>query len=107
MRAGTLMASGSPRELQALVHGVVLEVQATPYHAAQQQLSAIPGVREVQVFGDRLHVVADTELPEAELHQRLAGSGVALSAVRPVQPTMEDVFMYLQRSGGREIVSVE
>jgi drug efflux transport system ATP-binding protein len=102
MRAGTLMASGSPRELQALVHGVVLEVQATPYHAAQQMLREFPGVREVQVFGDRLHMVADAALPEDELHRRLAGSGVSLGAIRPVQPTMEDVFMYLQRSGDRE-----
>jgi ABC-2 type transport system ATP-binding protein len=98
MRAGALMATGSPRELQALVPGVVLEVQATPYHEAQQRLRGIAGVREVQVFGDRLHLVADTALPEAELRQRLAGSGVTLGSVRRVQPTMEDVFMYLQRA---------
>src|SRR6266498_411332 len=100
MRAGTLMASGSPRELQALVRGVVLEVQATPYHEAQQRLRAIPGVREVQVFGDRLHLVADSALPEDALRRQLDGSGVTLGSVRQVQPTMEDVFMYLQRAAG-------
>jgi ABC-2 type transport system ATP-binding protein len=100
MRAGALMATGSPRELQALVPGVVLEVQATPYHEAQQRLRGIPGVREVQVFGDRLHLVAEVALPEQALRQQLAGSGVTLGSVRQVQPTMEDVFMYLQRSAG-------
>jgi ABC-2 type transport system ATP-binding protein len=98
MRAGTLMATGSPRELQALVAGVVLEVQATPYHEAQQQLRGVPGVREVQVFGDRLHIVADAVLPEEQLRRHMAGSGVTLGSVRQVQPTMEDVFMYLQRA---------
>jgi ABC-2 type transport system ATP-binding protein len=97
MRAGALMASGTPRELQKLVPGVVLEVQATPRHAAQRQLMAMPGVREAQVFGDRLHLVADTALSEAELRTHLAGSGVTLGAIRQVQPTMEDVFMHLQR----------
>jgi len=100
MRAGTLMATGTPRELQALVSGVVLELQATPYHEAQQRLRGIAGVREVQVFGDRLHLVADTALPQELLRQQLEGSGVTLGSVRQVQPTMEDVFMYLQRAAG-------
>jgi ABC-2 type transport system ATP-binding protein len=101
MRAGALMATGSPRELQSLVHGVVLEVQATPYHEAQQRLRGIPGVREVQVFGDRLHLVADAALPEQALRRQLDGSGVTLGSVRQVQPTMEDVFMFLQRAAGK------
>ena len=100
MRGGALMATGSPRELQALVSGVVLEVQARPYHEAQVRLRGIPGVREVQVFGDRLHIVADTALPEEALRRQLVGSGVTLGSVRQVQPTMEDVFMYLQRAAG-------
>ena len=100
MRAGALMATGTPRELQALVPGVVLEVQATPYHEAQQRLRDIPGVREVQVFGDRLHLLAEAALPEQALRRQLAGSGVTLGSVRQVQPTMEDVFMYLQRAAG-------
>jgi ABC-2 type transport system ATP-binding protein len=98
MRAGALMATGTPRELQALVAGVVLEVHATPYHEAQQRLRGIAGVREVQVFGDRLHIVAEAALPEDTLRGQLEGSGVTLGSIRQVQPTMEDVFMYLQRA---------
>ncbi len=96
MRGGALMASGSPRELQRLVPGLVLEVQARPLHAAQERLRAMPGVREVQVFGDRLHLFADAALPAGALEHQLEGSGVVLAAVRPIQPTMEDVFMFLQ-----------
>jgi ABC-2 type transport system ATP-binding protein len=97
MRAGALMAAGSPRELQRLVPGRVFEVHARPLHAAQQQLRALPGVREVQVFGDRLHLFADSALDEGVLAGQLAAANVAITAVRPIQPTMEDVFMYLQR----------
>ncbi|NTU84234.1 MAG: ABC transporter ATP-binding protein [Chloroflexales bacterium] len=98
MRAGALMATGAPRELQALVPGVVLEVQARPYHAAQERLRALPGVRGVQVFGDRLHVIADEALPEAAVRDHLAGDELTLVSVRRIQPTMEEVFMYLQRA---------
>ncbi|NNJ09463.1 ABC transporter ATP-binding protein [Chloroflexales bacterium ZM16-3] len=100
MRAGALMASGTPRELQALVPGVVLEVQARPYHAAQELLRALPSVRGVQVFGDRLHVIADGPLPEEAARRQLADSEVTLVSIRQIQPTMEEVFMYLQRTAG-------
>ena len=95
MREGQLLASGTPRELQRLVEGVVLEVQASPREVADRALRHAPGVREVQVFGDRLHVVADAAPAESELRRRLAESGAALHSVRPVAPTMEDVFMHL------------
>jgi ABC-2 type transport system ATP-binding protein len=98
LREGALMAAGTPRELQALVPGVVLEVQASPYHAAQERLRALPGVHGVQVFGDRLHVIADEELPEPAVRDRLAEAAVALHHMRRIHPTMEEVFMYLQRT---------
>jgi ABC-2 type transport system ATP-binding protein len=98
MRAGSLMASGTPRELQALIGGVVLELQATPHHQAERALRGLPGVGDVQVFGDRLHVVADGALAEEQLRRQLAEGGAALHAVRTIPPTMEDVFMHLQRS---------
>src|SRR6266545_1958156 len=50
MRAGKLMASGTPRDLQKLVPGVVLEVHARPLHEAQAALQRIAGVRDVQIF---------------------------------------------------------
>ncbi|HEX9373638.1 MAG TPA: ABC transporter ATP-binding protein [Roseiflexaceae bacterium] len=97
MRAGKLLASDSPRNLQALIPGVVLEVQAAPRHAAELALRALPGIRDVQVFGDRLHAVADAVPADDELRRRLADGGAALHAVRAIPPTMEDVFMHLQR----------
>lgn len=103
MRAGALMASGTPRELQSLVPGVVLEVQARPLHAAQNALRELPGVREVQVFGDRLHLFADTALPEDTLRRQLATHDIPLGSMRTIQPTMEDVFMFLQRGAETSI----
>jgi len=79
------------------VRGVVLELRVRPLHEAQALLSSMPSVREVQVFGDRLHVLADAALPEADLREQLERGGVTLGSVRSVQPTMEDVFMFLQR----------
>jgi ABC-2 type transport system ATP-binding protein len=99
MRAGKLMASGTPRELQRLVPGVVLELLARPRHAAELALRSLPSVRDVQVFGDRLHVLADNAPDEATIREHLAAAGATLQSVRRIAPAMEDVFMYLQGEG--------
>jgi ABC-2 type transport system ATP-binding protein len=101
MRGGKILASDTPRNLQKLIPGVVLEVQATPRHAAETALRAMPGVRDVQVFGDRMHVVADAAPAEDEWRRRLSANGVTFQALRPIPPTMEDVIMHLQRSESR------
>lgn len=98
MREGKLMAVGTPHELQQLLPGVVLELQAQPYHAAQESIRILPTVRGVQLFGDRIHVLADEPLSPELLHTHLARHGVVLTSVRQIQPTMEEVFMYLQRT---------
>lgn len=96
MRAGRLMASGTPRELQALVPGVVVEIQATPQRDAERAIRQLAGVRDVQVFGDRLHILADHAPAEADLRDTLGHAGVSFHGARTVAPTMENVFMFLQ-----------
>jgi ABC-2 type transport system ATP-binding protein len=98
MRAGRLLAHGTPRELQRLVPGAVIELDATPRHAAEAALRRLPGVRDVQVFGDRLHLLAASAPTEADVRQALAQAGATLATMRQVAPGMEDVFMYLQRA---------
>jgi ABC-2 type transport system ATP-binding protein len=97
MREGALLAHGAPHELQRLVPGVVLEVRADPRHAAEAALRTLPGIRDVHIFGDRLHVIAETSFDTAALRQALGDAGVALHTVHPVMPGMEDVFLHLQR----------
>jgi ABC-2 type transport system ATP-binding protein len=97
MRGGQLLASGSPRELQRLVAGVVLEVRVEPLRAAESALRETPGVRDVQVFGDRLHLFADPRPDDATLRRYLDPIGATLISARTVIPTMEDVFVELQR----------
>jgi ABC-2 type transport system ATP-binding protein len=79
------------------VPGVVLEVRADPRHAAEAVLRILPGIRDVHIFGDRLHVIAETSFDTAALHQALGDAGVTLHTIRPVMPGMEDVFLHLQR----------
>jgi ABC-2 type transport system ATP-binding protein len=97
MRDGRLRASGSPRELQRLVPGVVLEVRAEPLRNAEAALQGVAGVRDVQVVGDRLHLFADPAPSEASVRAALEQAGATFVAMRNVAPTMEDVYLHLTK----------
>jgi ABC-2 type transport system ATP-binding protein len=59
-------------------------------------LRAVPGVTDAQAFGDRAHVTAATdaapELPGL-LRDAVAAQGLAVQSVRPIMPSLEDVFI--------------
>ncbi|MEP6593118.1 MAG: hypothetical protein ABJC51_05470, partial [Acidobacteriota bacterium] len=61
-------------------------------------LAAVPGVRDVQVFGDRAHVrLGDRPVPDgiAAIEGALAAAGAAAVETRAVGATLEDVFIDL------------
>ncbi len=61
------------------------------------RLRALPGVRDATLFGDMLHVLVDEGVSDEQL---VAVTGTAPTAVeiRPIAPTLEDVFVTLSRT---------
>jgi hypothetical protein len=60
-------------------------------------------VRDLQRFGDRLHLRldgADMAAVEADLRAKGARAGVEKIAVRPVSPGLEDVFLAMLQAEG-------
>jgi ABC-2 type transport system ATP-binding protein len=99
MHAGRLLVEGAPRELTAAMAGHVLELAAQPKEAAKRVAAADPEVEDVLTFGDRFHVrVKSLEGPQARLPEQLAAAGVTLTRLRPVAPSLEDVFISLLAS---------
>jgi len=93
VRGGRTLACDTPAALRALRPASILEVVCAPVRRARDLLVQSPRVEEVQLFGDRLHVFP--RVPEDALTDVLAGlSGVSVSTVRRVQPSLEDVFIW-------------
>src|SRR5258706_7468317 len=80
MRGGKILASDTPRNLQRLIPGVVLEVQATPRRPAERALRGMAGARALQIFGGPLH-------PAGAAAPRPAHAGGPLAAPRADQRT--------------------
>ena len=90
---GRLLALDEPARLQAQSPGIILELVATPPRRALQLLRERLGADRVQLFGDRLHArVAETR-EGVELVSILERGGAVVSGVRPIVPTLEDVFI--------------
>jgi ribosome-dependent ATPase len=97
-----LIVCGKPADLKALdavtPRGTRRVEVACPRPAsALNRLRGVDGVRDATLFGERLHILIDGTLPDAKLAEA-TGQDVAAVEVRPIAPTLEDVFVALSRS---------
>jgi ABC-2 type transport system ATP-binding protein len=98
LHEGRLMAIDAPAALQAGLRGTLFEVTTDQQRPPVAVLSAVPGVIDVQVFGDRAHVrFSDTGRTQAEaaIATALERSGMRSTGVRPIPASLEDVFIDL------------
>jgi ABC-2 type transport system ATP-binding protein len=97
LNQGRLIAAGRPDELRRNFRGAILEVLADSRFQAQQLLTGLPHVTDVNLFGDGLHVTVDEPAEQAEerLRETLNRHGIHVESVRPAEPGMEDVFFQL------------
>jgi ABC-2 type transport system ATP-binding protein len=89
---GRLIALGRPDELRARFAGAVYEIFTDDRFTAKDVLSKLPGVKEVNVFGEGLHVTVQSDIafePVLESHK------VSVRSVKRVDPSIEDVFFQL------------
>ncbi len=101
MRAGQIVAEGTPSELLAPLVGRLLELRAVSLTAARVLVAQIKDVEDVRAFGDRLHL----RLAPGQANRVLTAL-VSLAALRPdlqlmtrpILPTLEDVFIALSES---------
>ena len=92
---GRLLALDSPDALRATLPGTLFEVIVGDHRRALGVLEQAPGVADVQMFGERAHVLVDREDSNAgeRLAAALAEAGLTVISVRPIASALEDVFI--------------
>ncbi|MGW8255893.1 MAG: ABC transporter ATP-binding protein [Thermoguttaceae bacterium] len=91
---GKLLAGGTPDEVKRLMRGSILEIRCDQPRRAARLLRDKLSDASVGLFGDRVHVVSNTpEQTAAAAKTLLADASLPIEAVRPIEPTLEDVFV--------------
>ena len=58
---------------------------------------ALPYVVDVTIFGNSLHILVRSEIPEAQIQRDLEKAAGAPVTIRPIEASLEDVFVRLTR----------
>ncbi len=101
MHQGSVIQLGEPRQLKAMVQGIILELVSSDMAAARALLSDLPGVLEVNVFGDGLHVRVEGDKDARTVEEHVAKAGIVIDSLKRIPPAMEDAFLSLIPRGGK------
>jgi ABC-2 type transport system ATP-binding protein len=96
MYAGRLVVCAAPQVIHTMVEGELIELRPDDWQAAYELVEALPGVLEVQTYGDLLHVFVDSSdqrLPEIEA--ALTRQSISYRGVRRATARMEEAFISL------------
>ena len=94
---GELIALGTAAALKTQwMHEDVLEIACGRPETALAELEKLPSVKEVALFGKRLHVVApDSDVAICECRRLLDDRGYPVEVIEKILPSLEDVFVSL------------
>src|SRR5579871_1463581 len=97
---GKLIADGTPNTLRELPEvqppGTYrVEITTPEVTRALRAARTIPGIRSATIFGQSIHALIDDDLDLDHLRTILSKQGIAVAEIRPLAPSLEDVFVEL------------
>ncbi|MBI5652263.1 MAG: ABC transporter ATP-binding protein [Chloroflexi bacterium] len=96
MYRGEIIREGTPIALRQLVQGDLLAIITPDLQIAENVAQKLPGIFEVQVYGDRLHVFVDAGATRArEIEIALVAAGATIKQIRPAAPHLQEAFISL------------
>lgn len=96
MREGRIIRADTPAELKRAMRGIALEIIAEPQLRAFGLLKRTADVSQVQVFGERLHLLLERDGNSKRVERltnELHSAGIVVRDARELAPSVEDVFI--------------
>lgn len=98
MYQGRMVKCDTPNAIRSTIPGELLEIQCTDWRKARKLLADLPGIYEIQSYGDLLRVFVDSgERRSKEIARALRVGGIAEHTIRPSVPHMEEAFISIIR----------
>jgi ABC-type multidrug transport system ATPase subunit len=110
---GRLIADGTPNSLRELPEvqpqGTKrIEITTPEVTRALRFARQLPGIRSATIFGQSIHALVDEHFDLSDLRQQLLKNGITVGEIRPLEPSLEDVFVELtyKHEAGAEAAGV-
>lgn len=101
LHQGRLLACDTPDQVKTLMRGTILEVRVGRAREAAAVLKQRVRAESIGLFGDRIHVVTmDRAQTAQEVPAVLQAERFTLHGLRPIEPSLEDVFVSVLTSEG-------
>jgi len=106
-----LIADGTPNSLRELPdvtpEGTIrVEITTPEVTRALKIARQIPGIRSATIFGQSIHALIEEHFDLEDLREQLQKHGIVVAEIRPLAPSLEDVFVELtyknQANGAKE-----
>lgn len=72
-----------------------IDVTCDHVTTGMQALRHFPGVKTATVFGQSMHLLVEDSVDDRSIRAKLAEAGIAHADIRPIAPSLEDVFVAL------------
>jgi ABC-type multidrug transport system ATPase subunit len=97
---GKIIADGTPSSLRELPdvqpQGTIrVEITTPEVTRALRFARQVPGIRSATIFGQSIHALIDDHVDLYDLREQLLKTGIAVAEIRPLAPSLEDVFVEL------------
>jgi len=97
---GKLIADGTPNSLRDLpdvtpAGTIRVEITTPEVTRALKIARGIPGIRSATIFGQSIHALIDDHFDLDDLRGQLWQQGITVAEIRPLAPSLEDVFVEL------------
>ena len=105
---GKLIADGTPDSLRELPDvqppGTYrVEITTPEVTRALRIARTLPGIRSATIFGQSIHALINDDLEPDHLREQLLKQGIIVAEIRPLAPSLEDVFVELTYKHQSEI----
>ncbi|MCA9942734.1 MAG: ABC transporter ATP-binding protein [Anaerolineales bacterium] len=96
--AGRLAMCAPPAQIRGQIQGEMIALVPAQWQAARDLIEPLPGVFEVQTYGEALHILVDNaEQRLPEVTAVLTQANIPYSGARPAPTRMEEAFISLIR----------
>ena len=97
---GRIIADGTPSELKQLPDVTPpdtyrVEITTPEVTRALRIARTITGIKSATIFGESIHALVDAHFDLDHLREQLEKTGIVVAEIRPLGPSLEDVFVEL------------